>query len=122
MAKILVYENNDLNQKLFTDLLVMKGHEVLHKKTTDSVIEEVGVIKPNLILMDIDLDGGVSGLDLTEELKSDVSTSHIPIVIITAYAMQNDKDKIENSYCDMYLLKPVSIDNFFAVVAKYLDI
>jgi two-component system cell cycle response regulator DivK len=70
--------------------------------------------------MDIQLNG-VSGIDIIKELKSNPSTSLIPIIAITAFAMKNDEARILESGCDMYLSKPVSIDVFFDTVNKFIN-
>jgi two-component system cell cycle response regulator DivK len=120
MSKVLVVEDNVLNLKLLYDLLFIKSHNILCCKDGGVVEEIVKKEKPDLILMDIQLHDGVSGLDVVATLKNDPSTKHIPIIVITAFAMKHDEIKIANSGCDMHLSKPVSIDNFFAAVEKYV--
>jgi two-component system cell cycle response regulator DivK len=121
MGKVLIVEDNDLNLKLFHDLLTFNSHEVLMSKDGIGVRELVLKERPDLILMDIQLNG-VSGIDLITELKKSSDTKNIPIVAITAFAMKNDEAKILSSGCDMYLSKPVSIDNFFQVVNKFIKL
>lgn len=118
-GKVLIVEDNDLNMKLFCDLLLMKGYEVMtSQEGFDAVsIAESGM--PNLILMDIQLKG-ISGIDIIKELKANGNTSKIPVIAITAFTMKNDKDRILESGCDVYMPKPVGIDSFFAAVDKYV--
>jgi two-component system cell cycle response regulator DivK len=117
--KILIVEDNELNLKLFYDLLVMQQYNVIATGEGNGVYELVLSEQPDLILMDIQLQG-VSGAELIEELKQSDKTSHIPIIAITAFAMKNDEAKIMQSGCELYLSKPVSIDNFFQSVKKFL--
>jgi len=120
MGKVLVVEDNELNLKLFCDLLMIKKHKVLVSKDGVNVVEIVIDWMPNLILMDIQL-SEVSGLDLIIALKKNPKTKKIPIIAITAFAMKNDEIKISESGCDLYMSKPVSIDNFFLSVEKFMS-
>ncbi len=120
MAKVLVVEDNELNLKLFCDLLVVKNHEVLVSKDGLRVLEMVIEHKPDLILMDIQLTEA-SGIDLTRMLKEHPQTKKIPIIVITAFAMKNEEIQIINSGCDLYLSKPVSISNFFISVENFIN-
>ncbi|MES2215173.1 MAG: response regulator [Pseudomonadota bacterium] len=121
MGRILVVEDNELNLKLFCDLLSLRNHQVMHCSEGKVVVGIVEKERPDLILMDIQLHDTVSGLDVVSMLKNNPSTEHIPIIVITAFAMKHDEIKIAKSGCDMYLSKPVSIDNFFAAVLKYVN-
>ncbi len=112
MVKVLVVEDNELNLKLFCDLLTIKDHEVILSKDGFNILEIVIEQLPDLILMDIQL-ADVSGLDLIKILKNNPKTNKIPIIVITAFAMKNEVMRISESGCDLYLSKPVSIDNFF---------
>ena len=120
MGKVLVVEDNELNLKLFCDLLMIKKHKVLVSKDGVNVVEIVIDWMPNLILMDIQL-SEISGLDLIIALKKNPKTKKIPIIAITAFAMKNDEIKISESGCDLYMSKPVSIDNFFLSVEKFMS-
>lgn len=119
MSKILIVEDNDLNMKLFHDLLTIQNYEVLTSKTGIGIYDLVLCERPELILMDIQL-GNISGIDLIKQLKSSSSTSYIPIIAITAFAMKTDEISIYKSGCDMYLPKPVSIDTFFSALEKFI--
>jgi two-component system cell cycle response regulator DivK len=121
MAKVLIVEDNDLNLKLFHDLLMIQNYEVIMSRDGVGVTALVLKEKPNLILMDIQLNG-VSGIELIKELKKNPNTLKIPVIAITAYAMKNEVAKISASGCDMYLSKPVSIDNFFEAVDKCIKL
>lgn len=120
MAKVLVVEDNELNLKLFCDLLTIKDHEVILSKDGFNILEIVIEQLPDLILMDIQL-ADVLGLDLIKILKNDPKTNKIPIIVITAFAMKNEVIRISESGCDLYLSKPVSIDNFFFSVERFIS-
>lgn len=121
MSKVLIVEDNDLNLKLFCDLLKVKECEVIISKNGIDVENIVLAEVPDLILMDIQLGGGVSGVDLIRDLKSNIDTKHIPIIAVTAFAMKTDEERILESGCDMYLSKPVSIETFFQAIDKFLN-
>ena len=119
MGKVLVVEDNELNLKLFHDLLMINNHEVIISKDGLNIVEMVIELVPDLILMDIQL-ADISGIDLIRALKKNLKTKKIPIIAITAFAMKNDEIRISESGCDLYLSKPVSIDNFFLSVERFI--
>lgn len=120
MAKrILVVEDNELNLKLFKDLLETNGFDVI---TTNDGIVAFDLIEksdPDLILMDIQLHG-ISGFDIIERIKGDEVLRSIPIIAVTAFAMKDDKERIMKSGCDGYISKPISIEPFLEVVNSFL--
>lgn len=119
MYKILIVEDNELNMKLFFDLLSMQQCKIIKSSCGFGVIEMVKEHQPDLILMDIQL-SDISGLDLIKILKEDKTTSDIPIISITAFAMKQDEVRVTESGCNLYLSKPVSIEKFFASVRQFL--
>ena len=121
MSKVLIVEDNDLNLKLFYDLLKVKQCEVIISKNGVDVENIVLEVVPDLILMDIQLSKGISGIDLIKDLKKNAATKHIPIIAVTAFAMKTDEERIVASGCDMYLSKPVSIETFFQAIDKFLN-
>lgn len=116
MGKVLIVEDNELNLKLFYDLLTIQKYDIAISKDGLNIVKITIEEKPDLILMDIQLNG-ISGMDLIKELKQNHATKHIPI---TAFAMKNDEAKISKSGCDMYISKPVSIDVFFKAVDQFV--
>ncbi len=119
MAKtVLIVEDNELNMKLFNDLLEARGFRVLQTRSGHDVLNIARADRPDLILMDIQLPE-ISGLDVTRWLKDDESLKSIPVIAITAFAMKGDEDKIRNGGCDGYLSKPISIPTFLATIAKF---
>jgi two-component system cell cycle response regulator DivK len=116
---VLIVEDNELNMKLFNDLLEAHGYETVQTK---SGVEAVGLARshrPDLILMDIQLPE-VSGLQVTQWLKDDPALSHIPVVAITAFAMKGDEEKIRQGGCEAYLSKPISVVKFLETVRNYI--
>lgn len=121
MSKVLIVEDNELNLRLFHDLLINRGCDVLTSKDGVGVYEMVKEHMPELILMDIQL-RGVSGIDLIKELKQDNNLRQIPIIAVTAFAMKNDEAYISASGCDLYLSKPVHIDDFYKAVSNFINL
>ena len=118
--KILIVEDNDLNLKLFRDLLGAHGYEITETKDGLEAINLVHHIRPDLILMDIQLPE-ISGLDITKKIKSDRDIAHIPIIAVTAFAMKDDEEKIMNAGCQAYISKPISIGPFLETVKRFLE-
>ncbi|MBI3441845.1 MAG: response regulator [Proteobacteria bacterium] len=118
--KVLIVEDNELNMKLFDDLLGAHGYLTVKTRDGMQVLELARLHKPDLILMDIQLPE-VSGIDVTKWLKADNDLRHIPVVAVTAFAMKGDEEKIRQGGCEGYISKPISITEFMKVVQKYLD-
>ncbi len=120
MAKrILVVEDNDLNRKLFCDVLRNQGFAVEGVADGEAVIAAARNFVPNLIIMDIQLPG-ISGLDLIEAAKADPVLRAIPVLAVTAYAGKGDEERIRDAGADGYLSKPVSIGPFMSAVQALL--
>jgi len=117
--KILIVEDNDLNLKLFRDLLEAHGYETIETKDGIEAIKFASTMNPDLILMDIQLPE-ISGLDITKRIKADPSIKHIPIIAVTAFAMKDDEQKILSAGCEAYISKPISIVPFMKTVKKFL--
>ncbi len=117
---VLVVEDNDLNMKLFHDVLEAHGYNVLQAKDGMEGWRIVREQRPDLILMDIQMPE-VSGLDVTKWLKDDETLKSIPVIAITAFAMAGDKEKILEGGCDAYIVKPISIPNFLQTVERFAD-
>ena len=117
--KILIVEDNDLNLKLFRDLLGAHGYETHETKEGLEAFDLVKSLHPDLILMDIQLPE-ISGLDITRQIKGDAGVMHIPIIAVTAFAMKDDEEKILSAGCEAYISKPISIMPFLQTVRKFL--
>ena len=116
--KVLIVEDNELNMKLFNDLLEAHGYATVQTRNGMEALDLVRVHRPDLILMDIQLPE-VSGEDVTEWLKSDEALRSIPIVAITAFAMKGDEERIRRKGCEAYLSKPISVAKFIETVRIY---
>ena len=119
MKTILIVEDNELNMKLFDDLLEAHGYATL--KTRDG-IEALKIARehlPDLIIMDIQLPE-VSGLDVTKWLKEDRTLRHIPVIAVTAFAMKGDEERIREGGCQDYIAKPISVTKFLETVERHL--
>lgn len=116
MAKrVLVVEDNELNRKLFCDVLKASGFEVEPVADGLRAVESAREFAPDLVIMDIQLPN-VSGLDLIAELKKDAALASTPVLAVTAYAGKGDEERIREAGADSYLAKPVSIGPFMAAV------
>ncbi len=115
---ILIVEDNELNMKLFNDLLEAHGYQTLQARNGVEAVELARKHHPNLILMDIQLPE-VSGLQVTQWIKDDESLRAIPVVAITAFAMKGDEEKIRQGGCEAYLSKPISVVKFLETVRNY---
>lgn len=116
--KIFIVEDNELNMKLFTDLLVANGYEVGSVRDGRQAVAKIIEYKPDLVLMDIQMPE-ISGLEVARMLKDNQQTKHIPVIAVTAFAMKGDEEKIKDGGCDGYIAKPISILNFLQTIAKF---
>lgn len=120
MAKrIMVVEDNDLNRKLFCDVLKANGFETMGVSDGNLAMDSARQFAPDLIIMDIQLPN-ISGVDLIEQAKRDAQLMAIPILAVTAYAGKGDEEKIRGAGAAGYLSKPVSIMPFMAAVKELL--
>ena len=118
--KVLIVEDNDLNMKLFNDLLVAHGYGTLQTKDGVEALALARQHRPDLILMDIQLPE-VSGLQVTQWIKGDADLRMIPIIAVTAFAMKGDEEKMRNGGCEAYIAKPISVMNFLQTVERFLS-
>jgi len=120
MAKtILIVEDNELNMKLFHDLLDAHGYRILQTRDGMEALDIAREHHPDLILMDIQLPE-VSGLEITKCLKDDETLRSIPVVAVTAFAMKGDAEMIRQGGCEAYLSKPISVTGFLETVRRFL--
>ncbi len=120
MAKtVLIVEDNELNMKLFHDLLEAHGYRTLQSRNGFDAMEIARADRPDLILMDIQLPE-VSGLEVTKWLKEDDDLKSIPVIAVTAFAMKGDEERIRQGGCEAYISKPISVTKFLETVRSYL--
>ena len=117
--KILIVEDNELNMKLFHDLLEVHGYTTLQTKDGREALELARTHRPDLILMDIQLPE-VSGLEVTKWIKADDELKTIPVIAVTAFAMKGDEEKIRSGGCEAYIAKPISVNSFLDTIQKVL--
>jgi two-component system cell cycle response regulator DivK len=118
--RVLIVEDNDLNMKLFNDLLVAHGYGTLQTKDGTEALALARQYHPDLILMDIQLPE-VSGLQVTQWIKSDDVLRSIPVIAVTAFAMKGDEEKIRDGGCEAYIAKPISVSSFLKTVERFLS-
>ena len=118
--EILIVDDEPKNLKLFGDLLQKFGYTTIEATDGKQGVELAKARKPDLILMDIMMPN-MDGLEATRILKADASTSSIPIIALTSYAMAGDKERILQAGCDHYITKPIDIKEFLKNVADYLS-
>jgi two-component system cell cycle response regulator DivK len=120
MAKtVLIVEDNELNMKLFRDLLEAHGYLTIGTSNGYEALEIVRKQRPDLVLMDIQLPQ-VSGLEVTRWIKDDPALRMIPIVAVTAFAMKGDEERIREGGCEAYLSKPISVGKFIETVRRFI--
>ena len=117
--KVLIVEDNELNMKLFHDLLDSQGYETLQTREGLQAMALARLHMPDLILMDIQLPE-ISGLEVTKWLKDDEELAHIPVIAVTAFAMKGDEERIRQGGCEAYISKPISVMHFLETVRKHL--
>ncbi len=117
--KVLVVEDNELNMRLFCDVLTAYGFDTLQCRDGAKATDLARTHIPDLIIMDIQLPE-VSGLDITRWLKDDERVQHIPILAVTAFAMRTDEQRVRAAGCEGYLAKPIQIKGFIRAVEALL--
>ena len=117
--RVLIVEDNELNMKLFQDVLEASGFETLQARNGVDALTFAKAERPDLIVMDIQLPQ-MSGLEVTSRIKSDPDLKRIPIIAVTAFAMKGDEERIRAQGCEAYLSKPISIDRFLETVRRFL--
>src|SRR6266436_955002 len=118
---VMIVEDNELNMKLFHDLLEAYGYRTVGTRDGFKVLDLARKHRPDLILMDIQLPE-VSGLEVTKWLKEDPELQAIPIVAVTAFAMNGDEERIREGGCQAYLSKPISVRKFIETVRRFLGV
>ena len=121
MAKtVLIVEDNELNMKLFHDLLEAHGYSTVGTRNGIEALELARKHRPDLIIMDVQLPG-MSGLEATRTLKSEEATRDIPIIVTSAYGPYADQGELKESGCDAYMPTPIEIGGFVDLVHSFLN-
>src|SRR5690349_25130774 len=116
---VLIVEDNELNMKLFHDLLDAHGYTTIQTRDGLEALDLARKHRPDLILMDIQLPE-VSGLEVTKWLKEDETLKAIPVIAVTAFAMKGDEEKIREGGCDGYMAVPISVVQFLETINRFL--
>lgn len=119
MAIILIIEDNPVNMKLVSLLLLNVGHTLLSATDAETGLALACLHRPDLILMDIQLPG-MDGFAATRLLKQDPGTAAIPIIALTAMAMKEDQEKVRAAGCDAYIAKPLRYKELYATIDALL--
>lgn len=115
---VLIVEDNELNMKLFRDLLIAHGYRTIGTRQGMEALSLARQHSPDLILMDIQLPE-VSGLEVIKWLKDDDELRDIPVIAVTAFAMKGDEQRIRAGGCEAYISKPISIAPFMELIRRY---
>ncbi|MEA2207318.1 MAG: two-component system, cell cycle response regulator DivK [Blastocatellia bacterium] len=118
--KILVVEDNELNLKLFCDLLRAHGYEAEAVRDGREALERARAFAPDLVVMDIQMPH-ISGLELIEQIKADAGLRRTPIMAVTAYAAKGDEERIRDAGAEGYVSKPISVLRFVEAVRALLE-
>jgi len=116
---VLIVEDNELNMKLFNDLLEAHGYQTIQTRNGMDALPLARKHRPALILMDIQLPE-VSGLDVTKWLKEDDTLKSIPVIAVTAFAMKGDEQRIREGGCEAYISKPIAVGAFLATIEQFI--
>jgi two-component system cell cycle response regulator DivK len=118
--RILVVEDNEMNMKLFRDILVATGYRTIEAATGGRAIELAAEHAPDLVLMDIQLPD-LDGVQALERLRADERTAAIPVLAVTAQAMQGDRERFLGAGFDGYVSKPVNVRELISTVRRHCD-
>lgn len=117
--KILIVEDNELNLKLFCDLLRAHGFEVEPVRDGREALEKAREFEPELVVMDIQMPH-ISGLELIEQMKQEEALAPVPVLAVTAYAAKGDEERIRDAGAEGYVSKPISVMKFVEAVRALL--
>lgn len=114
--RILLVEDNEMNRDMLSRRLARKGHDVLIAVDGEEGSDKARAEMPDVILMDVNLPK-ISGWDLTRKLKSDPHTGHIPIIALTAHALNSDREMARAVGCDDFETKPIDFARLLSKIA-----
>ena len=112
---MLVVEDNELNLKLFCDLLEVHGYEAEAVRDGRDAVARAHAFRPDMIVMDIQLPH-VTGLELIAQMQADPGLGAIPIMAVTAYASPGDEERVRAAGARAYVSKPISLMRFIEAI------
>ena len=118
--QVLVVEDNERNMKLFRDVLQASGYRTLEATTGEQAVELATEHRPDLVLMDIQLPD-IDGVEALDRLRADERTASVPVLALTAQAMEGDRERFLAAGFDGYLSKPVNIADLVSTVKRYCE-
>ncbi len=118
-AKILVVEDNPLNLRLVRDILEHRGHEIVTARSVPGARKRLEATLPDLVLLDIQLPGG-GGEKLLEEIRGNPTLAHLPVVAVTALAMDGDRERLLRLGFDGYVRKPIDTRLFGPAIESFI--
>jgi CheY-like chemotaxis protein len=119
MAKILIIEDTENNRVLLTRRLRPRGYDIITAEDAEKGLLLLEGERPDLVLMDVGLPG-MNGWDATRQLKSNPATKHVPVIALTAHAMDGDREKALAAGCDEYEIKPIDFNRLFEKIDRLL--
>lgn len=119
MVRILLVEDNELNRDMLTRRLTRRGFEVIIAENGERAVAMTDAEKPDLVLMDMSLPV-IDGWEATRRLKANPATAAIPVIALTAHAMETDRERAMAAGCDDYDSKPVDLTRLLAKIARFL--
>jgi two-component system, cell cycle response regulator DivK len=120
MTKILIVEDNEMNLDMLSRRLARKGYEIISASDGEAGVSLCKQEQPDVVLMDMSLPG-IDGWTATRTLKDDEATAAIPVVALTAHAMQDDRDKALDAGCDAFATKPIDLPKLLATIQSLLS-
>ena len=115
---VLIVEDNEMNMKLFVDILEIHGYKTVGTNDGAKALEVALEHRPDIILMDIQLPG-MDGKQATRMIKANENLANTPVIAVTACTMKGDEDSFRSCGCSDYISKPFSLTNLIEIVEKY---
>ncbi len=106
--RVLLVEDNEINRDMLSRRLIRRGYTVMIAEDGQKAVEMAASEAPDLILMDMSLPI-IDGWEATRRIKAEPATSGVPIIALTAHAMQGDREKALEAGCDDYDTKPIDL-------------
>ena len=119
LARILLVEDNEMNQDMLMRRLSRRGYEMVLARDGEQGLEAAAAQPPDIILMDMSLPM-MDGWEATRRLKAAPATAHIPVIALTAHALTDDREKAAQAGCDAYETKPIEFPRLIETIERLL--